>query len=170
MVELADEAGSHTALREGVEKLLAVLEATPEATVFLANRTVPVATRRALLDKLLAELHVDVHLGNLVRLLLDRGRIDDLAAIAARLAELLDARSGIVKAEVVTAQPLSPDAFDRLRGTLGRRLGSEIELTATVDDGLIGGLRVQVGQLIFDASVRNHLDRLRERLAASHVA
>jgi F-type H+-transporting ATPase subunit delta len=167
LIELADERGSHAAMASSVAKLRALLDATPEATVFLANRSVAVAERRKVLESVLSGLEVEPMLANLVRLLLDRGRIDDLGAIAARLNELLDAKSGVVKAEVVSAEPLDDASITRLRATL---LGADVELSASVDKDLIGGLRVQVGQLVFDASVRNHLDKLRERLAASHVA
>lgn len=170
MFSLASEQRALPQVREGAERLVAALGATPEATEMLANRTIAASTRRALLDKILAAVNVHVTIANLARLLLDRGRIDALPAIVAELVRLIDAESGQVTAEVVSAMPLNEAELGRIRTALGKRLGRVVELTSRVDASLIGGIRIEVGHLVFDGSVRNHLDRLREQLESHHVA
>lgn len=169
LVELCDERNNHEAVRKGIDGLCAVLAEVPEAASLLANRTVPVSRRRELLDTLLGKLAADAVVNNAARLLLDRGRIADLPAIAERLGAMLDARTGKVTAEVVSAVPLDDATLARVGTALGKRLGRTVEVTASVDSQILGGLRITVGQLVFDGTVKNHLSRLRERLTASHV-
>ncbi len=169
MFDLASERGTLLAVRASCERLVAVLAATPEAADLLANRTVALAQRRALLTKVIEAAGLETTVGNLAKLLLDRGRIAALPAIVSELGARIDAASGMVKAEVVSALPLGDGQAARLGLALGKRLGRTIELSTRVDPTLIGGLRIEVGQLIFDASVRNHLDRLKERLDSRHI-
>lgn len=169
LVDLCDEKGNHEAVRKGFEGLTAVLAEVPEAAALLGNRTIALARRRELLEIMLGKLGADAIVNNTAKLLLDRGRISDLPAIVARLGEMLDARTGRVTADVVSAVTLDAATLERVRTALGKRLGREVELTASVDPAIMGGLRITVGQLVFDGTVKNHLSRLRERLTASHV-
>jgi F-type H+-transporting ATPase subunit delta len=80
--------------------------------------------------------------------------------------DLLRRERGISQAHVRSALPLD----DRQRAALTERLaeltGSTIELTEQVDESLIGGIAVRIGDSLYDASVRSRLERLRARLTA----
>ena len=101
---------------------------------------------------------------NLVRLLVQRGRSETLPAVAAEFKRLLDRRRGIVQAVVTTAAPLAPDEQKALRAKLAEMTGHDVELDLRVDDALIGGLTVRLGDELHDASVRGRLERLRTEL------
>lgn len=162
-----DQHGGGEVLRAGLDRLVAILTATPDAAALLVNRTVAVARRRELLDRILAAAGTPRTAANLARLLLDRGRMGDLASIASAFGLLLDERSGKVEGTIAAATALSAADIDRIAAALGTRLGKTVTLRAEVDPALLGGLKVQIGNLIFDASVRNHLARLREQLGVN---
>ncbi len=167
LVELCDERSEQGPARAAVERLAAVFEAVPESVDHLANPTVRGADRRALLDELLKHAGVDGTVANFCRLLLDKGRFRAFAEISAAFVALLDERVGRIQAHVDSAVPLNDEVKQRLRAVLGKALGREVDLSTSVDADLIGGLRVRVGNTIYDTSVRNHLERLRARLLAT---
>jgi len=67
---------------------------------------------------------------------------------------------------VVDAPELTEEETEALRRKVGEMAGQTVHLTVEVDESLIGGLTVRIGDTLYDASVRGRLERLRERLAA----
>jgi F-type H+-transporting ATPase subunit delta len=101
-----------------------------------------------------------------VRLLARRGRTDLLAAISREFHRLLNEERGIVEAVVTSAKPLARDDQESVRETVEAMTGEKVELLAEVDESLIGGLTVRVGDRLLDASIRGRLERLRHQLIA----
>ena len=102
----------------------------------------------------------------LVSLLVERGKVDRLADVAAEYHRLLNAERGVVEALATTALPLSGDETIALQRKVAKMTGRTVDLRVEVDESLIGGLTVRVGDTLYDASVRGRLERLRERLVA----
>lgn len=111
-----------------------------------------------------ADARVARQLLALVELLLERGRIELLPAVAERYATLLNQHRGIVTAIVTSAAPLSDADVAEIRSRVEAMAGAGVDLRTQVDEGLIGGLTIQVGDRLLDASVRGRLERLREQL------
>ncbi len=105
-------------------------------------------------------------LANLSRLLLERRRIGMLPSIAAEYERLLDRARGVVAATVTSAAPLEAADEAAVRERVEVMTGATVRLVAVVDPALIGGLTLQVGDRLLDASVRGRLERLRSQLAA----
>jgi F-type H+-transporting ATPase subunit delta len=80
--------------------------------------------------------------------------------------EELNKRLGIEEAEVTSARELSAAEKKDLTGALERRTGKKIEARFQEDSTLLGGAVVRLGSTIYDGSVREQLNRLRERLEA----
>lgn len=169
LLEVCDEQGSHAAVGAHFATLVKLFEDTPEAARFVANPTVTEADRQKLLADIVDKLGVAGPVGNLARLLLDRGRITALGAIHAHFTQILDGRTGRVAATVTTAAPLSESALGRVHATLSKTYNKEVALETAVDPELIGGLVIQVGNTVWDGSVRNHFVRLRERMLSGYA-
>ncbi len=129
------------------------------------NPSLPFVERRALLERLL-EGRVGRPVRNLVILLAERGRVELLPAIAAEYGRLLNRRRGIVEAVVTSAAPLSAAETEAVRERIREMARSDVELSTTIDESLIGGLTIRVGDRLLDASVRGRLERLRDQLVA----
>jgi F-type H+-transporting ATPase subunit delta len=80
--------------------------------------------------------------------------------------ELVRRHRGIALAEVRTALPLEAEQRAAISSRLHELTGDEIEINEVVDESLIGGITVRIGDRLYDASVRNRLERLRARLTA----
>jgi F-type H+-transporting ATPase subunit delta len=136
-----------------------------EAQDIVRNPSRSLIERTAFVDGMLAG-RVPEPVLKLVGLLVQRGRIDRLPAVAAEYRRLLNRERGVVEALATAAAPLSKDESDALSEKLARMTGRTVDLRVEVDDALIGGLTVRVGDTLYDASVRGRLERLRDRLVA----
>ncbi len=169
LLEICDEQGNHDAIQAQFARLVELLGEGPEVGRFLANPTIAEADRVELLTSIIDKLELTGPVGNLSRLLLDRGRIDAIDAIHEHFSQILDGRTGRVQATVTTAAPMTDAARARVHAMLTKSYAKEVLLETAVDSELIGGLVIQVGNTVWDGSVRNHLERLRERMLSGYV-
>lgn len=103
---------------------------------------------------------------SLALLMIRRGRPGAIDAMVERFGELVRRDRGISLAEVRSALPLEPEQRTAISERLRALTGDRIELNEVVDESLIGGLSVRIGDRLYDASVRSRLERLRARLTA----
>ena len=129
----------------------------------LANPAIPIERRLQALDAIVGD-RVTEKTANLVRLLLKRGRIEDLPRVAAEFRRLDDDRQGITHATATSATELTQGEVRQLTARLEQSTGGRIALDFEVDPSLLGGLVVRVGDRLIDGSVRGRLERLRNQL------
>lgn len=99
-----------------------------------------------------------------LRVLNRHGRLGSFGPISRAARALWDRRRNHRPVLVRSAVPLDGSQEDALRDRLARMLGATPILQLTVDPSLIGGLVIQVGDDLYDASIRNRLEQLRKRL------
>lgn len=127
----------------------------------------PAVPRSAKVDALTRMLPHDnqVLLRNLLLLLLERRRFHQVHDVALSFQELVLQERGIAVARVVTAIELSSNEMELVQSRLGQILGKQIEVLPQVNPEIIGGIIAQVGDDLFDGSVRTQLTALKRRLA-----
>jgi F-type H+-transporting ATPase subunit delta len=163
--QLARRDDAIDAWAEGLD-LAAGLVSDERVRIFLDNPSSPLDERLGVLDKALAGKVPDGVL-RLARLLATRRKIERLPAIAAEYRRLLNRERGVVEALVTSSKPLTADETEALRKKVGQMTDRTVDLRAQVDESLIGGLTVRIGDTLYDASVRGRLERLREQLVAT---
>ncbi len=99
-----------------------------------------------------------------VRVLIGAERIELLPEIRDLFGALKDANEGLARASITSAFPLSENELAGLKGALERRFGKKIETTVSIDQSLIGGATIVVGDTVIDASVKGEL-----RAMANHL-
>jgi F-type H+-transporting ATPase subunit delta len=97
---------------------------------------------------------------------IDHQRTSALPEILETFQNVLRERQGIAESEVFSAAVLKDAQKKEITQTLERVTGKKIEAKFSLDANLLGGVRVRVGDTIYDGSLRNRLDGLRERLTA----
>ena len=162
MFELATEQGQ---VEEWGGRLASVrdLLSDPKVAAVLTNPTIPVRRRMELVSG--APHQLDPHATNLARLLIESNRVTQVGGIAEEFEALADAAAGRVRATVTTAVELDHAERDRVANQLSERLGKEVRMTVVVDKRILGGLKLQYGDHMIDASVATKLQQLRRRLA-----
>lgn len=103
----------------------------------------------------------------LLHVLVDRRRESLLGSIVAIIDELGDDRAGRVQASVVSARPLDPELVEALRAAIEHQAQRTVVLDQRVDPAMIGGIRVSMGDLVVDGTLRRGLSDLRRTLASS---
>ena len=163
--ELAERDDAFDGWADGLA-LAARFAADDGAIHVVDNPSIPHSDRQAAVARLL-EGRVVPGVLNLARLLARRGRFEALPAIAAEYTRLLNRQRGIVEAVVTSAQPLSADETAALQARVEAMTGSGVDVRTEVDEALIGGLTVRIGDQLLDASLRGRLERLRHQLAGN---
>jgi F-type H+-transporting ATPase subunit delta len=148
--------------RDDLETAAAML-GRPEVEPVVDSPAVPTAQRLAVVDKLLGG-RIRPGALRLVSVLVERGRVRDLARVRDQYQRQLNAHRGIVVATVTSAAPLTDDESAAVRAQVEAMAGSTVELRTAVDPALLGGVTVQIGDRLVDASIRGRLERLRDQL------
>lgn len=104
--------------------------------------------------------------GNLLRAVLENGRLAALPEIAAQFAVLVNADSGVSDALVESAFPIEPAQMGEVLATLEKRFGRRLNARVELAPELIGGIRVTVGDEVLDTSVKARLEQMKLSLAA----
>jgi F-type H+-transporting ATPase subunit delta len=160
--ELATEEGK---VDEWTRRLTTVrdLLSDPSVAAVLTNPTIPLDRRMELVSSAPHEL--DPEATNLARLLIESNRVQQIGGVAEEFEVLADAAAGRVRATVTTAVDLDRAERDKVADQLSTRLGKEVRMTVVVDKSILGGLKLQYGDHLIDASVATKLQQLRRRLA-----
>jgi F-type H+-transporting ATPase subunit delta len=160
--ELATEEGK---VDEWTRRLTTVrdLMSDPSVAAVLTNPTIPLDRRMELVSSAPHEL--DPEATNLARLLIESNRVQQIGGVAEEFEVLADAAAGRVRATVTTAVDLDRAERDKVADQLSTRLGKEVRMTVVVDKSILGGLKLQYGDHLIDASVATKLQQLRRRLA-----
>jgi F-type H+-transporting ATPase subunit delta len=163
--QLAERDGSIETWRR--ELVAAAAEAEGQLMPVLANPALPLEERLKAAAGVFAGLSQPVR--NLILLLVRRHRIEQLPRVAAEFVRLDDRRQGIIHATATSAAPLTDLEVRALTARLEQMTGGRIALDTDVDERLLGGLVVRVGDRLIDGSVRGRLERLRQQLVAGTI-
>ena len=111
-------------------------------------------------------LQLDVKVGNLLRAVLDNGRLAALPEIAAQFQALVNASSGVSDALVQSAFPIEGGQLAEVMAALEKRFARKLNATVELVPELIGGIRVAVGDEVLDTSVKARLEQMKAALTA----
>lgn len=103
---------------------------------------------------------------NLLRTVIDNGRLSVLPEIAAQFHVLVNARSGVSDAIVYSAFPIEPAQLSDVVASLEARFKRKLNASVQVQPDLIGGIRVVVGDEVLDTSVKARLEQMKAALTA----
>jgi F-type H+-transporting ATPase subunit delta len=158
------KSGNLQAWSELVSEMAAVA-AHPDVRAFASN---PRHSDRQVIDTFVSLLKsgASVEAKNFVATLVENGRLTLLPEIAEQFHALKNAAEGAADAEITSAFALSNAQLQDLLGTLERKFGRKLNPTVKLDDSLIGGVRVVVGDEVLDTSVRAKLQKMYTALAS----
>jgi F-type H+-transporting ATPase subunit delta len=171
LLALAERNGGRAtvdAFLEAATGLAALLRAEPEVRGFLETpRIAPAAKRKALraaLEGRAPELFV-----RFVEIVVDKRRQALLPDIADAYSDLVDRLEGRTRVSVTLAAPADEALQGEIRRALEAKLGVAVVPTFTMDEELVGGVVVRVGDQVLDGSVRRRAQELRRRMLAAEL-
>ena len=161
--ELAQEQGETGQWGQDVA-LVAEAFTDSDFNALLKHAGVSAEDKRSAVDTVLGGVNPMVR--NMVNLLVARGLVDAIPEACEEYTELLDRQEGRQRVEVTTAVALTDDELRRITDFISGLIRQEVVVTARVDEEVLGGLVIQIGDRLLDGSARARLDGLRERLGS----
>jgi F-type H+-transporting ATPase subunit delta len=149
-----------------LEAFQQMLDGTSELRNVLLSPAVSSGRKRAVVAKFAEMLPLSRLVRNFLFVVISRRRINILGEIVEAYKVMLDARLGVVRADVKSAQPLRPEQQDALQLELSLLSGKQVRCDYVVDPELLGGVVAKIGSTVYDGSVRAQLNALKQRLVA----
>ncbi len=166
------EIASERALLDNVEKQLRLVEATiaghTDLATLMYHPLVPAPAKKETINRVFAG-DLDGFVQNFLLLLIDKRREPALPAIIREYIRLANEARNIAEAEVFTAKELSAGQLEALAAKLSSVTGKNIVLKTTIDQELLGGVVVKIGDKLIDGSVARQLKALKTALLANQV-
>ena len=166
LLELANERRLAEETGRELQGIGDIIAAEPAFREYLADPGVSRAERTAALERIFRG-RVSELLNSFIGVMNEHGRLGLLEQTVSAYADLLDEQLGNVDVEVTTAQQLSPDELEQVRQRVGQAIGKNAIVHQSVDDSIIGGLVIRVGDKVIDASVQQQLRSMRQQLHAA---
>ena len=104
---------------------------------------------------------------NFLELLIEKGRMPEVFRIRREYEELWKKANRRLDVTVTSAIELDPSVVGKIGEEVERQTGEKVELSSEVDDGILGGIVLRVGNMVLDASIRTRLEKLRKSVASA---
>ena len=118
-----------------------------------------------MLDAVAGRIGMEKTVRNFIAVLMDHHRLDALHEIVTEYGVLADEATGIGDVEIVSAKELSQDERNLLKWKAGELAGSDVRVTWSRDESLLGGAIIRLGSRVYDGSVRGQLQQMQQHLA-----
>lgn len=165
LLKFAIEKGADKHLYELMNRLQDAFRQFPDLDASMSNPFIDSAKKVQLLLTAAGAQPTDEVYSDFLKLLRNNNRLSMARAIAIAYADAYRKMNHIYQVEVSAAAPLDKDSEERLKKLILRHLdGGTMEYSFRLDPSLIGGFAVKVGFERLDASVKNDLNRIRQKL------
>src|SRR5262249_2509096 len=161
----AKDTGKLDAIHEQLGEFVDALSENREMQLFFFSPYFSSAEKRDGLSKALDG--ADPELVNFLNLLTEKHRMPVLFRIRRQFDALWAKENKRLGVTVTSAVELDPEVVERIGSEIEKQTGNEVEVQSRVDEGILGGLVLQVGNMVVDASVRNRLEKLRKSVASA---
>jgi F-type H+-transporting ATPase subunit delta len=162
LLSAAEKAGQAASVLAEFDGLMSeVLEANPRFNAILSSTLISPEETAAILDRVLGG-RISTLFMNFLKVVARHGRLSCLRAVHHRVRELYDILQNRIRVQFITAEPLAPEMEAKIRIDLRAKLGGEPILETLVDPGLIGGAVLRLGDTVYDGSIANQLNSLRQ--------
>jgi len=163
LFQIANEQQILGQVEEDLRVVKEVLEYNPDLKAVLKSSKLTIDKKKEIVKNAFAS--VNVYVLNTVLILIDRHREDQIAEVTDQFLELANEAMGIAEAEVYSARELTDAERDALSATFAAKIGKKsLKIENIVDSNLLGGIRLRIGNRIYDGSLRGKLDRLERNL------
>jgi len=162
-VALAEKADLAQVDRD-LQVVVEMLKGSPDLALSLSRRSVTEAQRQSLMDAVSKAMSLSTPVTKLLAMLGKNGRLDLVPHLAHAYGERLLTHQNVVRADVTSAAPLSPEKTKALEESLSKVTGKKVEISVSVDPDLLGGVVARIGSTVYDGSVKTQLSKMRQEL------
>jgi ATP synthase F1 delta subunit len=161
----AKDRGKLDTIRDQLAQFAEALEGSKDLRLFLFSPYFSSAEKIEGLEKAVADAEPEFL--NFLELLLEKGRMPVIFRIRRSYDALWNKENKRLGVTVTSAVELDPEVTKRIGTEIEEQTGNTVELSSRVDPDILGGLVVQVGNMVLDTSIRNRLEKLRKSVASA---
>jgi F-type H+-transporting ATPase subunit delta len=165
---IADDKSLQAAL-ENLRWFQDAFQTDPNLNRFFIHPSFPREKKAALVKEMCDRVSALDEVRNLLKLLVDRNKMVFLKNITEFFENAVAKRLNQIRVNVASAYPLEDKQLKKLQSDLEKILGKKAIIEASVDESLIGGLRLNVGSLVADATLKNSLALLQQSIEQEEV-
>lgn len=163
LFDVAREKGKLDAIGADLAQFADAVEADRELQIFLFSPHFSSAEKIEGLRRAIEG--ADPELVNFLELLVEKGRMTEIFRIRRELEKLWKVENKRIDVTVTSAVELDPAVVAKVGEEIERQTGQKVELASRVDGEILGGIVLQVGNMVLDASIRSRLEKLRKSVA-----
>ncbi len=165
LADVSFKLGQHEAVERELEQFGQLLDGNRELSAFYEDPAIGTARKKAVTSQLLDRLGFCKTAGNFIHVLVERDRMGHFSQVLEAFRQGIRDRLGIVEVAVTTSTEIDQPLRDQLTRALEQLSGKRVQLRFRTDPQLLGGVITRVGDTIYDGSVRQQLQQMRERLS-----
>ncbi|HEX6665944.1 MAG TPA: ATP synthase F1 subunit delta [Solirubrobacterales bacterium] len=165
LFEAGKDKGKLDSLQSQLAEFVDAVDRNQELQVFLFSPYLSSADKREGLGRAISG--AEPELMNFLELLVDKHRMPEIFRIRRELDELWKKENRRLDVTVVSAVELDEAVVKKIGEEVERQTGEAVELSSRVDDGILGGIILRVGNMVLDASIRSRLEKLRKTVATA---
>lgn len=158
---LAEEKGCLDYVKNDLATVSSTIIESKEFKNFLEHPLIKVKDKKDLIETAFTGKISPLVL-NLIKILLDRRRMNIFLAVKNSFTKLFNKKFNIISAEITSAIPLDQEIVDIIKGKLSQIVSKEVIISQKVDPAIIGGVIVRLEDNIIDGSVRGKLDKIQK--------
>ena len=166
LLELASEQKQAEPADVELAALRTIVEQTPSAREIFTNPAIGIAERQQILDRIFRG-RISELVFNLLGVMNQHDRLGLIAEVAQAYHDMLDVQLGKVEVDLIVAHALDSDALVAAQQKISAALGKTAVVNQRVDESIIGGIIVKVGDKLIDSSVKHQLEAMKQQLLAS---
>lgn len=108
---------------------------------------------------------INNNLKNFLKILVEKGRISSLKEIGLTFKQLLNDKDNIIEGTVISAIALTDEKVKELEEKLSKKYNKNVTLENKVDEAILGGVLVRLGNTQIDGSIKTRLDNIKDQLS-----
>jgi len=163
MLSLAQEKGITKDIQNDMQSIIATIDNSKDLTTLLNSPLVKNEIKLASLTEVFKD--TDAITKQLFKVLIDNKRVSSLYQVAKSYGLLFDELNNIQVAKVTTAVPLNDALTETIKAKVKELTGNDATLESVVDESIIGGFVLRVGDLQYNASIAHKLTTLKRELS-----
>jgi len=163
LFDVAKDKGKLDAIRDELAQFVDAVDGNRELQVFFFSPYFSSAEKVAGLKRAVSD--ADAELLNFLELLIEKQRMPEIFRIRRQLDELWKQENRRIDVTVTSAVTLEPAVVEKVGEEIERQTGQKVDLSSRVDAEILGGIVLQVGNKVLDASIRSRLEKLRKSVA-----
>lgn len=163
LIELSRPDNSFDEIKTQLSQVLETINSAPDLKLVLENSSVSVKNKKEIIEDVF-KTRIDDRILNLLKILADKKRIQELEGIFLAYCEIADSFEKRKNVEIISSVELKQDIKEKIINKLEQKLNSNVVPSWSVDESLIAGLKFRFGDVVVDTSVRAKLESLSKHI------